>query len=402
MAINSNPKILVIIGQWPSKTHPYLVWLFGLLKKDFNKMQLMLFEQPALSYGYELLGKEQTEKVLQQALFRQPFSYNPFIHLKTVITSVLHLKQTKRIISECKQSGLTNAQVYGQFLYFHKILGKKFDLVHINALQTGYHFKAKAWFGNAKVLVSSRGQDFDFFPDKYDTLLTKVDHVHVLGSYLKKKVLEKGIAEKNITIIPPAHINNEMIAIESKKNLSGRIHIATAARLTWTKGYRYAIQAIAQLIQQNVDVHYHIYGDGEQKEEIMYLIKMFNLSNHITLNGWVNEIELKKELIQHDMYLLLSIEEGFNNSVVLAQSLGLPCIVSNTGGLPENVIHEQTGLVVAPYNSNEAANAIIMLKNNSGLYEQLSSQAIQKVKQYSLPQQIKEYSDLYHFMTNAH
>jgi glycosyltransferase involved in cell wall biosynthesis len=116
----------------------------------------------------------------------------------------------------------------------------------------------------------------------------------------------------------------------------------------------------------------------------------------------VNEIELKKELIQHDMYLLLSIEEGFNNSVVLAQSLGLPCIVSNTGGLPENVIHEQTGLVVAPYNSNEAANAIIMLKNNSGLYEQLSSQAIQKVKQYSLPQQIKEYSDLYHFMTNAH
>ncbi len=400
MAINANPNILVIIGQWPSKTHPYLVWLFGLLRKEFGNLQLMLFEEPALSYGYELLGKEQTQQVLEHALYRQPFTYNPFTHIKTIITGLLHLKQTQAIIKECKQDGLTNAQVYGQFLYFHCLLGKKYDLVHINALQTAYHFKAKAWFGNAKVLVSSRGQDFDFFPDKYDTLLTKVDHVHVLGSYLKNKVLAKGIAEKNITIIPPAHIPNEPAAIQSKKRPSATIHIATAARLTWTKGYRYAIEAIAQLIHQNVDVHYHIYGDGDQKEELLYLVNLLNIRQHVTFHGWLTENVLKEELVQHDIYLLLSIEEGFNNSVVLAQSLGLPCIVANTGGLPENTIHLKTGLVVETYNSSDVVKAIMMLNNDPALYEQMSLQAIQKVNQYTIPQQIKAYATMYHFMTD--
>jgi glycosyltransferase involved in cell wall biosynthesis len=383
------------VHQWPSKTHPYLIWLFSFLKQDFSNLTLMVFDRSAKQYGYELLGKEKTDAVLDKAIYRQAYSLNPFRHLKTILTGLVHLKQSIAIIKECKQNGLTVPQVYGQFLYYHQLLGKHFELVHINALQTAYHIKAKAWFGNAKVLVSSRGQDFDFSPNKFDAALLRTDHVHVLGNHLQNKVLSKGFAADKITIIAPAYIPDNNINAVPKTISKRKVHVATAARLTWTKGYRYAIHAIHQLAKQNIDIHYHIYGEGEQNDELVYLIKMLNLSGHITLHGWLNETDLKKKLVQYDIYLLLSIEEGFNNSVVMAQSLGLPCIVSQAGGLPENVIHNKTGIVVSSYNSAEASDAIRNLINDPDQYSSMSKNAIERVNDLSIDKQVKAYSDLY-------
>ncbi|MBK7870836.1 MAG: glycosyltransferase family 4 protein [Saprospiraceae bacterium] len=47
-----------------------------------------------------------------------------------------------------------------------------------------------------------------------------------------------------------------------------------------------------------------------------------------------------------DIYLQYSIQEGFCNAVLEAQAMGLLCIVSDAEGLPENILHGQTGWVV--------------------------------------------------------
>ena len=51
-------------------------------------------------------------------------------------------------------------------------------------------------------------------------------------------------------------------------------------------------------------------------------------------------------VIMHSIYLQYSIQEGFCNAVLEAQALGLLTIVSDAEGLPENVIHGETGWVV--------------------------------------------------------
>ncbi len=358
-------------------------------------MRLLLFENTPRETGYNLIGKENTNRVLSDVLFRQPATFNPFVHLKTILLVLFHLRQSVSIIHECKTNGLSAKQIYGQFLYYHCLLGKQFDLVHINAMQTAYHIKAKAWFGNARVIVSSRGQDFDFDPNKYDLPLQRADHVHVLGQYLKEKVMNKGIEEQHITVIPPAYIPDPAADPKPRTLPSGTIHIATAARLYWTKGFRYALQNIRRLVDDGMNVRYHIYGSGPQKDELHYLVKQYQLNDSVIFHGWTEEPELKKQLQTCSIYLLLSIEEAYNNSALMAQSLGIPCIVSNTGGLPENVIHNHTGLVVPAYDGKSAAEAIKQLLSNPDTYASMSIQAIQRVQGLSINTQTEAYSSMY-------
>ena len=66
----------------------------------------------------------------------------------------------------------------------------------------------------------------------------------------------------------------------------------------------------------------------------------------VSFKGKLAHMEVKKAMEQADIYLQYSLQEGFCNAVLEAQAMGLLCIVSDAEGLPENVLHGQTGWVV--------------------------------------------------------
>ncbi|MCU0441486.1 MAG: glycosyltransferase family 4 protein [Bacteroidia bacterium] len=395
MALNHS-KVLVIIGEWPGATHPYLTRLFAELKKEFPFLQLLMFEKSNREYAFPIIGKEQTAKVLFKALYRFTNMYNPLSHLHTLLLCLLHSKHTFKIINNCVREGLTVKQTYGQLFYYRALLGKQYDLVHINALQTAFHFKTKAWFGNAKVLVSSRGQDFDLYPTKYDQVLGYADHIHVLGQYLKDKVTKRNKAlHKQTTIIPPSFQLPVSVDSTPKIGISSKVKIASAARLEWVKGFNIAIETMLLLKEFDIDFQYDIYGTGNTEIELNYLIKLHGLEQNVRMLGWIDEPALIEALKNYDLYLLLSISESFNNSVLLAQSLGLPCIVSDAGGLPENVVNEQTGIVVPRYNAEAAANAIKTIISKPNQYSTFSRQAIERAQLFTQKAQTQKYVQLY-------
>lgn len=393
MQQHKQKNILVIIGSWPSQTHPYLTRLFSELKQAYPNLSLMLFEPSTPDIAFPIIGENRTQELLNAAIYRVTAIRNPFQHIRLWFTCLLHFQHARLVALDCRRQGYNWKQVYGQLFYYREILGKSFELVHINALQTAWHFKTREWFRHAKLLVSSRGQDFDFFPDKYDAILHQTDHVHVLGAYLQQKVIARSIPEEQITIIPPAFEGTE---IHGHRMLpkDGTIRIATAARLSWTKGFRYALGAVQEL-SKKYRIVYDIYGMGEQGAELKFLINQLGLNDIVVLHGWLNEPELKQALTDTHFYLLLSIEEGFNNSVILAQSLGIPCIVSNAGGLPENVVHGVSGYVVPSYDSIAAATAIADLIEQPETYINLSKGALQRVQSLHFSKQVEDYRALY-------
>lgn len=382
-------SILIVIGHWPSKTHPYLVWLFFRLKQVFPELILFHFGQPELEYGYSTIGQEAVEQVMKGSLYRKPFSRNIFLHIWAGMIIIVHLKQCIRIFLHCRAQGLSPAQAYGQLYYYQELLGRNFDLVHINALQTARHFRSKHLFGKAAVIASSRGQDFDFFPNRYDAVLQEIDHLHVLGTYLEAKARERGY-KGPISIIPPAFppLDTEILTRELHNE---EIIIATAARLFWTKGYRYSLLAIKELVQSGYKVRYRIFGEGEEREKLIFIVHSLELTNHVDFVGWLSESQLIKELTNAHIYLLLSIEEGFNNSVLLAQAMGIPCVVSDAGGLPENVADGVSGRVVPRYDAAAAVGALIQLIDNPGIRIQMGAAARDRVKNnFSLENQVAQ------------
>lgn len=54
---------------------------------------------------------------------------------------------------------------------------------------------------------------------------------------------------------------------------------------------------------------------------------------------------IKTDLAQAKVFVYLTREEGLGSAALLAQAAGVPVVASRVGGLPEIVVHEETGLL---------------------------------------------------------
>ena len=66
---------------------------------------------------------------------------------------------------------------------------------------------------------------------------------------------------------------------------------------------------------------------------------------------------LPADLKEAKLFVYLTYEEGLGSAVLLAQAAGVPVVASRVGGLPEIVLHEETGLLTE--NDPAAAKAAI-------------------------------------------
>ena len=112
----------------------------------------------------------------------------------------------------------------------------------------------------------------------------------------------------------------------------------------WIKGLEYTIQALAKL--KDTNFNYTIIGSGEEYDRILLAINHLILPIEVKILSHVPHSGLINFYKKADFYLQYSLEEGFCNSVLEAQSMGLLTIVSDASGLKENVIHGKTGWVV--------------------------------------------------------
>ena len=80
-----------------------------------------------------------------------------------------------------------------------------------------------------------------------------------------------------------------------------------------------------------------------------------------------------------------SLFESFGISIVEAQAAGKPVIGTRTGGLPEALIENKTGLLVEPRDSKQLEVAILKVLLNPELNKELGKEGQTFVKlQYSM------------------
>ena len=98
-----------------------------------------------------------------------------------------------------------------------------------------------------------------------------------------------------------------------------------------------------------------------------------------------------------DIYVQYSIQEGFCNAVLEAQSMGLLCVVSDADGLMENVVDEQTGWVVPKRRPAALAQRISqILKMNASAVSEIRQNAMARVRaQFDLKRQKEMFLKFY-------
>jgi glycosyltransferase involved in cell wall biosynthesis len=132
------------------------------------------------------------------------------------------------------------------------------------------------------------------------------------------------IEDSSIAVVPKSH---------SFKNEYQIISIGSLAQMY--KSPDILINSIRILKNKGINCNLTWLGGGDFKEDMEFFAKELKMDNHITFVGNVDKIKVREYLIQSDIFVLASRTEGLPRAIIEAMSVGLPCVATTVGGIPE-------------------------------------------------------------------
>jgi glycosyltransferase involved in cell wall biosynthesis len=122
--------------------------------------------------------------------------------------------------------------------------------------------------------------------------------------------------------------------------------IVSVGRLTTQKRYPDALEAVARLVREGADLRYRIIGGGKAQQDLAYRAEALGLGPRVEMMGARPHSEVHDALRDADVYLHTSENESFGVAVAEAMAVGLPVVVTDSGGVTDFVEHGRSGLVV--------------------------------------------------------
>jgi len=158
----------------------------------------------------------------------------------------------------------------------------------------------------------------------------------------------------------------QQLGLDSERSLVGIV----ATLRSW-KGHRYLVEALKALPES---VALAIVGDGPQREALAKRIGQLGLGRRVRMAG--DQADVLPWLRALDVFVLPSYaNEGVPQALVQAMLVGLPCVTTAAGGIPEIAEHERSALVVPPRDPAALAAAIARLLADEGLRRELGTAA---------------------------
>lgn len=281
------------------------------------------------------------------------------------------------------------------------VFKQKLDWIHFGygTLTIGAEYVGAAI--GAKMAVSFRGFDIGVYPVKhpgcYQKLWKSVDKIHVISDDIAQLVYKNGFKDQAPLVkITPA-IDTQYFSASTPKTFEEPIQFITVARLHYIKGLDYSLEALALLKKNGVKFNYTIIGTGPEEEALKFACYQLSLQKEVRFLGKMDYALVKTHLQSAHIYLQYSVQEGFCNAVLEAQAMGLLCVVSDAGGLSENVKHAVTGFVAKKRNPLELACTIEKLIKLPNIEKQQMQKAAKaRVREnYGIIEQQKEFVKFY-------
>jgi glycosyltransferase involved in cell wall biosynthesis len=174
-----------------------------------------------------------------------------------------------------------------------------------------------------------------------------------------------------IDVIPMA-VNTEPVRELASKQLAGRL--VAIGRLTPSKRYDHAIEALALLRESHPHATLTIVGSGREHEALVAHARRLGVEDAVRLAGSIGEHEKTQLLTDSDLLVGTSAREGWGLTVTEAALRGTPSVVYDVPGFRDSVVGGRTGLLTRA-EPRSLAVALRRILDDRTLYEQLRMSA---------------------------
>jgi glycosyltransferase involved in cell wall biosynthesis len=164
------------------------------------------------------------------------------------------------------------------------------------------------------------------------------------------------------------------------------LEIVCTGRLVPAKGHRILIEALAALRDRGIDFTATLIGDGPERQGLVDFTRKRGLESCITFTSSLPHDETLARVRDADIFVLASFAEGIPVALMEAMALGVPCVSTSIAGIPELIQTGRDGILVAPSNAVELADALALLAGDPTLRQFLARSARRRiVHDYNLP-----------------
>jgi len=213
----------------------------------------------------------------------------------------------------------------------------------------------------------------------------QMDAFGYLGEFTKNAMKRAtGEIVKMVRIAPGISIyhfvpGKESPELVARYGLEGKRTIVCVGRLVHRKGQDRLIEAMPRIVEAIPDAALLLVGEGPYKKKLVDLVKKHKMENYVRFVGRVQYSELPAHIKLGDIFAMPSRSrffglevEGLGIVYLEASSCGIPVIAGASGGAPDAVLQNETGLVVDGNDVSAIASASIDLLNNPQLRASMS------------------------------
>lgn len=190
------------------------------------------------------------------------------------------------------------------------------------------------------------------------------------SNFLRLKLLSyKKISPNKISVLYPGvdfkNLNNQSFLPSHLLNWinahPGPI-LAHGAMLRGEKGHMIILKALPKVLSSFPNVRYVVAGSGPDLKLLKSLVEELSLQEHVFFAGLIQPISSLLKI--STMALMPSLREPLGMFQIESQYLEVPTLASNVDGIPETLLHHETGLLVEPGNIEAWVQSIIWALNN--------------------------------------
>ena len=319
---------------------------------------------------------------------------------------VLFVPQLRREINPFFDT-LALIRLYGVFRR------EKFDICHTHTAKAGVLGRIAAFAAGVPVIIHTpHGHNFyGYFGPVFSKIIVAVER---LMSKLTARItvfteLEKddfirfrvmrpekiSLIYQGLELDSSVHSPTEIIKIKDKLSIRPNEYaVGMIGRLEPIKGPKYFVEAAALVAGDLNNVKFLIIGEGSLRRKLERYAETLGIREKCIFTGWREDAPAIMSIL--DILVLPSLNEAVGMVLIEAQSKGIPVVASRTGGIPEVVRDNHSGILVSPGSPDELAEAIKRLLKDERMRKQMGDNGQDWVKgKFGAEAMVEAISDLY-------